>query len=458
MNEGEAKPCETSDILFWDPLLELVDEGRVIPVVGRDLLIGNDGRDLYGEIAAQLAVRLGQSAQPLPIGNELNEVSYRHLARGGSLRDIYPGLKIVAGQVLKDYPIPEVLLQLARIKPLRLFVTTTFDPLLIRALNQERAGGRQETQMIAYAPNDVRDLPREWKLERVPAFVYQLLGTLSAEPTYVATQEDIIEFFHSLQSETRRPPILFDELRKQSLLILGNRFSNWVSRFFMRMSKGEPLSVSGKPDYLADYASADDNLIVFLRAFSRGTKVYTRGSAIEFVHELYQRWSARAGSSAEDATPAVSKPPGAVFLSYASEDHDAAQKIKNRLETEGMEVFFDKDRLEGGDEWDRKIRRNIRQCSLFVAIISRNTLTREKRYFRVEWNYAIEIERMTPPGEAFLLPIVIDATPMTEENLPARFHEIQSLSAAGGEASPQLTTRIKQIYRKHQLALSAGTA
>ena len=141
MNEGEAKPCETSDILFWDPLLELVDEGRVIPVVGRDLLIGNDGRDLYGEIAAQLAVRLGQSAQPLPIGNELNEVSYRHLARGGSLRDIYPGLKIVAGQVLKDYPIPEVLLQLARIKPLRLFVTTTFDPLLIRALNQERAGG-----------------------------------------------------------------------------------------------------------------------------------------------------------------------------------------------------------------------------------------------------------------------------------------------------------------------------
>ena len=209
--------------------------------------------------------------------------------------------------------------------------------------------------MIAYAPNDVRDLPREWKLERVPAFVYQLLGTLSAEPTYVATQEDIIEFFHSLQSETRRPPILFDELRKQSLLILGNRFSNWVSRFFMRMSKGEPLSVSGKPDYLADYASADDNLIVFLRAFSRGTKVYTRGSAIEFVHELYQRWSARAGSSAEDATPAVSKPPGAVFLSYASEDHDAAQKIKNRLETEGMEVFFDEDRLEGGDEWDRKV-------------------------------------------------------------------------------------------------------
>ena len=80
-------------------------------------------------------------------------------------------------------------------------------------------------------------------------------------------------------------------------------------------------------------------------------------------------------------------------------------------------------------------RRNIRQCSLFVAIISRNTLTCEKRYFRVEWNYAIEIERMTPPGEAFLLPIVIDATPMTEENLPARFHEIQSLSAAGGEAS-----------------------
>ncbi len=459
MNEGEAKPCETSDILFWDPLLELIDEGRVIPVIGRDLLVGNSGGNLYGEIAARLAARLGQQDLPLSPGDELNEVAYRHLARGGNLREIYPALKTVAGQLLKDYPIPEVLLQLARIEPFKLFVTTTFDSLLTRAVNQERAGGRSETQTIAYAPNDVKDLPREWKLDCVPAFVYQLLGTLSAEPSYVVTKEDIIEFFHSLQSETRRPPILFDELKKKSLLMLGNRFGDWVSWFFMRMSKGEPLSVPGKPDYLADYASANDNLILFLRSFSRGTKVYTSGGAVEFVHELYQRWSARVLAERKaDAPSATGKPAGALFLSYASEDRDVVEKIKNRLEAEGMDVFFDKGFLEGGDEWEKKIRRNIRQSSLFLPVISGNTLTREKRFFRVEWNDAIEIERMSPPGETFLLPIVIDGTSPTEEKLPARFHQIQSVSAPGGEVSPELIAHIKQLYRRHQLALSAGAA
>ena len=448
---------ETDDILFWDPLLELIDEGRVIPVVGRDLLAGKDGANLYREIAARLAARLGQQDAKLTAGEELNEVAYQHLARGGNLREIYPALKIVASQLLKDYPIPEVLLQLSRIKPFKLFVTTTFDPLLTRALNQTRAGGHPETQTIAYGPNDAKDLPREWKLDQVPAFVYQLLGTLSAEPNYVVTQEDIVEFFHSLQSETRRPPILFDELKKQSLLILGNRFSNWISRFFMRMSKGEPLSISGKPDYLAYDASGEDDLALFLRSFSRGTKVYTGGGAVRFVQELYQRWSARISADGDGAeTSATSKPAGAIFLSYASEDCAVVEKIKNRLEAEGMEVFFDKDRLEGGDEWDKKIRRNIRQCSLFLPVISRNTLTRDRRYFRVEWNDAIEIEKMSPPGETFLLPIVIDATSPTEENLPARFQEVQSVSAPAGEASAELVARIKQLYRKHQLALSAG--
>ena len=459
MAESELERFEGADDLFWDSLLELIDEGRVIPVIGRDLLLESSGGSIYGEIASRLAAKLGQQGATLTQGDELNEVAYRHLARGGNLREIYPALKIVAGQFLKDRPIPEVLRQLARIKPFRLFVTTTFDSLLVRALNQERASGRAETQAIAYAPNDVRDLPRDWNLDRGPGFVYQLLGSLSAEPTYVVTQEDTVEFFHALQSETRSPRILFDALKKQSLLLLGNRFGDWVSRFFLRMAKGEPLSIPGKPDYLADDIRAGDNLILFLHTFSRGTKVYTRGAAIDFVNELWNRWSMRAVPESEaEAASAINKLPGALFLSYASEDREVVEKIKNRLEAEGMEVFFDKERLEGGDEWDKKIRRNIRQCSLFLPIISKNTLTCEKRYFRIEWNDAIEIEKMTPPGETFVLPIVIDDTSATEQNLPARFHEVQSVSAPGGDTPPELVGRIKQLYRKHQLALSAGAA
>jgi hypothetical protein len=210
---------------------------------------------------------------------------------------------------------------------------------------------------------------------------------------------------------------------------------------------------------LADEACSDDNLTIFLRTYSRGTKVYTGGNAVDFVNELYRRWSERSGAVDPNVPPPPEeKSPGAIFLSYASEDRGAAEKLKNRLETEGMDVFFDKDRLEGADEWDKKIRRNIRHCSLFLPLISKNTLTLDRRYFRVEWNAAIEIEKMTPPGEAFLFPILIDETSIREENLPSRFEALQAMSALGGEAPPDLISRIKQLYRRHQLNLSVGAS
>jgi hypothetical protein len=53
----------------------------------------------------------------------------------------------------------------------------------------------------------------------------------------------------------------------------------------------------------------------------------------------------------------------AVFLSYASRDAAAARKICEALRSGGVEVWFDADGgLEHGDEWDAKIRRQIKEC------------------------------------------------------------------------------------------------
>ena len=46
----------------------------------------------------------------------------------------------------------------------------------------------------------------------------------------------------------------------------------------------------------------------------------------------------------------------AVFLSYASQDAQAAQKICEALRAAGIEVFLDQSELRGGDAWDQKIR------------------------------------------------------------------------------------------------------
>jgi hypothetical protein len=53
------------------------------------------------------------------------------------------------------------------------------------------------------------------------------------------------------------------------------------------------------------------------------------------------------------------EPSQAVFLSYASEDADAAQRICAALRADGIEVWFDRSELRGGDVWDATIRRQI---------------------------------------------------------------------------------------------------
>src|SRR5258708_427395 len=55
----------------------------------------------------------------------------------------------------------------------------------------------------------------------------------------------------------------------------------------------------------------------------------------------------------------------AAFLSYASEDAAAAERIAIALRAAGTEVWLDQSELRSGEAWDRKIRREIHDCALF---------------------------------------------------------------------------------------------
>ena len=101
----------------------------------------------------------------------------------------------------------------------------------------------------------------------------------------------------------------------------------------------------------------------------------------------------------------------AVFLSYASQDAEAAQQICEALRAAGIEVWFDQSELRGGDAWDQSIRKQIKTCALFLPVISRSTHDRDEGYFRLEWKLAVDRCHLMATDRAFLLPVVIDDTP-----------------------------------------------
>ncbi len=141
---------------------------------------------------------------------------------------------------------------------------------------------------------------------------------------------------------------------------------------------------------------------------------------------------------------------GAVFLSYASEDAAAAERISASLRAAGIEVWLDQSELRGGEAWDGKIRKEIHDCALFIPIISANAHARVEGYFRLEWKLAVDRSHLMAPDRTFLLPVVIDDTPQTDERIPDRFRELQWTRCPGGQASPAFIERAQRLLSPAQ--------
>jgi len=141
----------------------------------------------------------------------------------------------------------------------------------------------------------------------------------------------------------------------------------------------------------------------------------------------------------------VTEPSHAVFLSYASEDAEAAEKICDALRAAGIEVFLDQSELRGGDAWDQSIRKQIKTCELFIPIISQNSHARTEGYFRLEWKLAVDRSHLISADKAFLLPVVIDDTRDDEERVPERFREVQWTRVPGGVTPAAFVERVQRL-------------
>jgi len=135
----------------------------------------------------------------------------------------------------------------------------------------------------------------------------------------------------------------------------------------------------------------------------------------------------------------------AVFLSYASQDAEAAKRICDALRAAGVEVWFDQSELVGGDQWDGKIRGQISSCALFVPVISANTQARLEGYFRLEWKLAGQRTHTMADEKTFLLPVVIDGTRDAEAKVPAEFKSVQWTKLIGGESPVAFAQRVKRL-------------
>ncbi|HJZ75718.1 MAG TPA: toll/interleukin-1 receptor domain-containing protein [Vicinamibacterales bacterium] len=406
------------DSFPWEDLLDYIEEGKVAPVIGHELIEADyQGRRV--SLQRLLAERLAEREKLTVEWSryfELNDVVCAYLAKPqAKLVGLYDRIAGLLRSLAPPFPIPDPLRQLAEVGSLDLFVSMTFDSLMAHAIDRTRFGGNEVTREIEFSINQSTAAQTEAQKVRPgdAPIVFNLLGRASSKFDFAIHDEDALEFIHRLVSGDVAPPEwLLSELRSRHLLLIGVHVPEWLGRFMLRAATRDRLRLAQRAYFIAgENVPSAAALTQFLARFGRETSIAVYdGSAAAFVGELHTRWKARHPDAAAAApeTRAVDARRGAIFISYGRENLAAVERLHSAIESLGGDVWFDKTELSAGDEWEKKILPQIqRDVRLFVPVISDRTAQRHEGYVFREWREALERSRKIV-GRRFIVPIVVD--------------------------------------------------
>jgi hypothetical protein len=448
------------DGAFWNHLLERIQEGEVIPVVGSGAVtFGRADTLLYPWLAERLPHKLDLTLTTMP--RDLQEVVDAQRAEGKPVDRIYKHLfNIVEDPNLRP---GLTLAALASIEGFRLFISTTFDSLLPRAVESASPGGKsEERQGAATLRGACPDLPQELaKLKH--RFVYQILGRAEPLRDSVVWDDDMLHFLLRLNQQLPLLPKLSEALQNSHLLVLGVSFTDWILRFFVQVVKQRRLSDLATTE-LFIFEKLDpadrDKVVVYFSRLTKQIRILAI-DPLEFIAELHTRW--------RETHPALTRNSydmnkehrekhrarGCIFVSYASPDLEIARYVVSQLQKAGCLVWFDKEQIQPGEKWKTILREAVEErCGLFVSIISKNTAERLGGYNIFERNLAAERSEILAQNATFYIPMRIDdGEPLIPDNEPHGTKRIQGVSKPGGHLDENFIGYLREKQRENCQAL-----
>ncbi len=426
----------------WDMLLDYIGQGRVVPVLGPELLVANEaGRRVpfYQAVSKRLAHHFDM---PEIECETVSDFMSRFLKGNNTVKMARTGLIKVLKE-LEDQPQP-ALQKLASINAFKLYLTTMPDNLLTKAL----IACGTDPDVYFFSTNYKRrsDLPDKKLLGR-QRYIYHLYGKAAPCFEYAISEDDRLLFSCEWMDSQVKPRNLLSYLADKYLLILGCGYENWQARFFLFGLKGAELfsNIWDASSLLADSHTRNDTQLDRFLSRCRGN-IYYEGGAMEFVDELCKRLEDAPAVPSEREGDTFEK--GSIFISYASEDREAALKVKRQLENLSLPVWLDKFKLGSGEKFDERIENNIRSSSLFLPILSnRAAHATGPRYFRKEWNIARDHALRCSPKIPFIHPIAIDDVEPCDDILDV-INRVHWIHAQGGLLNENDIDRLIDLIAK----------
>lgn len=424
-----------------------------VPVIGPELMIYNiDGKwiSIYSIIAKELAEELEISTAELTnqadysIEDILN-IFYKREQDYTSPLPYYSIKKILNS---REWTIPDPIKKLAEISDFRFFINATWLPFISEALieihnieNIEVVSNTMQEELT-----DFNNSQFDKKIR-----VYDLFGNAKNSIKFGLLDEDIMCMTHNLI--TNCPSNFKDIIQedKRKLCLWGCDFSNWLIRLIYYSIRGsKAIEYNNKSIYFVTKScSEDQTLYPFWHRLN--TNLYTETDSFKIIDIFYEKWKEQNTSKVNYGIGnSIPFPPNSIFISYDRRDQKIAEELYNNLKDRKIPAWFDKEKLEDG-EYKEKIRHHIKHCSVFVPIISMNSINNvkeNKTMYELEWLLAKEEYNSRLKGisqTGYIIPVFIDGKDFNNPDLPKFISDMQSCQIKDDKFYSMVVENIKKF-------------
>ncbi len=409
----------------WGTLIEEIIKGNVIPVIGPGILM--DGKDINQRVIDLLAKGQGIDSQP----TSFSQVVYD--PRFPQKENIYPWLyKLVTTH--SDYFVPSaVLKRILSIKQFPFVITTSFFPVVENAMREIWKG--RDVKVMAFS-NDptttnekgVGDLYQERDIK--DPTVYYMFGKASKTPhKFVVTDADMLSFCKSWLSDDKRPAILSRVLKNKYLLVFGSNYSDWLFRFIWysinqdENSRSNPLVRN--PGMVVE-EKADQELLDFLNRVDTFTQKDPR-----HVIDMIERKLAEREEEIKSRKFETPEKDTDIFLSYSRADQEYATQLYDALTDKGLNVWYDRQKLQSGSAWLEEIEKAIDTTKYFVQIVTPKSANLGNEFHVYTQERKMALTRADGFDRQFFIPLVHASVDFYGSDMPKQMKMLHAASFDG---------------------------
>jgi hypothetical protein len=259
--------------------------------------------------------------------------------------------------------------------------------------------------------------PSGFQCTDLTPFVYNLFGHIKDPHSLVISNTDITEFAINVVSGNPGLPAnlgcYLAEPNKMFLFLgFGILSKSWFFRILLQALKNNGKSRMSYALECEDNFGQDFNPLIHL--FRNELKISIELSdQITFIDTLIDHYNSYYNSS-----PQILKDeylPKA-FISYKSEDFEKVKDICQRLKQNGINVWLDKERLQG--KWQTKITDEILNADAFVLMQSKQLKNSPVNYVNVEIKEALQRAKYYVSEPDFIFPAFIDSNLSVNADYP----------------------------------------